>query len=504
MSKRIPQEEFIRFAKEKFGKKFSYDLSEYKGIKSKIKIFCSEKDHFGNAHGWFKTTCQEHLKGKGGCKSCANAKSYLVRNYDDFVYFAHIAHAHKFDYSKFIFKNSRGKGIIICKKSGHGEFLANPHNHIGNKTGCPICYEERRGLKSSLGKREGEPLIIKFLRDAPKIHNNKFDYSHLGKDLDLRDRDLVKIKCPEHGFITVQVSVHLNGHDCLLCSQKENGLKKRKDQKLFIKECKKKWGFDDDYYSLVNYTGKENKIKLKCKIHGVFEIRAGNHFVQGQGCIKCAGIEKKSREQIIKLSIQKHGNLYNYDSVEDVIKNSKEKITIRCNLHGLFKQSAVGHYLMGYGCPECGRLKSGVDNLRVFSQQEDRANRYCELYLVRVKQFLKIGISEDTYKRDPKRYEEYYLIEPSTRAIAWCVEQYILLETQWMEPAYLNKEFDNWPGKNELREEYISPEELIVLIMEAFKECKKIGWKKFAQKYKLLEFGYGWNPESKIFEPQKL
>mgnify|MGYP005660373245 CR=1 FL=1 len=52
-----------------------------------------------------------------------------------------------------------------------------------------------------------------------------------------------------------------------------------------------------------------------------------------------------------------------------------------------------------------------------------------------------------------------------------------LLENQWMEPVYLNKEFDNWPGKNELREEYISPEELIVLIMETFKECKKIGWR---------------------------
>jgi hypothetical protein len=72
-----------------------------------------------------------------------------------------------------------------------------------------------------------------------------------------------------------------------------------------------------------------------------------------------------------------------------------------------------------------------------------------------------------------------------------------------MEPVYLNKEFENWPGKNELREEHISPEELIILIMEAFKECERIGWEKFAQKYKLLEYGYGWDPESKIFDPQK-
>ena len=44
-----------------------------------------------------------------------------------------------------------------------------------------------------------------------------------------------------------------------------------------------------------------------------------------------------------------------------------------------------------------------------------------------------------------------------------------------MEPVYLNKEFENWSGKNELKEEHISAEELIILIMEAFKECKRIG-----------------------------
>ena len=139
-----------------------------------------------------------------------------------------------------------------------------------------------------------------------------------------------------------------------------------------------------------------------------------------------------------------------------------------------------------------------LDNLKVFYETEEKANRYCEIYLVRVKQYFKIGISEDTYKRDPSMYEDYYLIEPTSRAIAWCVEQYILIETQWMEPTNLSASLQSWPGRNELREELIDLDELISLTLNVLEECKKIGWKEFSSKYKLLEYGYGWDPESII------
>ena len=95
-------------------------------------------------------------------------------------------------------------------------------------------------------------------------------------------------------------------------------------------------------------------------------------------------------------------------------------------------------------------------------------------------------------------YEEYYLIEPTTRAIAWCVEQYILIETQWMEPNNLPSSLRSWSGSNELREELMELDELTRLILNVLEECKKIGWKEFSNKYKLLEFGYGWDPESII------
>tara|TARA_Y100001933_G_C18981667_1_gene556905 strand:+ start:135 stop:1718 length:1584 start_codon:yes stop_codon:yes gene_type:complete len=496
LAKRITANEFTKLAKEKFGNKFQYDLADYSKIKSKIKVFCNERDHFGNPHGWFTISGSGHLKGKGGCKSCQYQKGYLLRDINDFKFFARQIHGYKYDYSKFKFLGGKVKGTIICNVKNHGQFKCHPNSHLSNKSGCPTCYEESKGLKVSLGKNDGEKLITKFLREAPKVHKEKFDYSHLSSDLDIRSRDFIQVKCPEHGFINVQVNVHLNGHDCIQCSNKENGLRKRKDQDEFINECKTKWGFNDEFYSLVNYTGKENLIKLKCSKHGVFETRAGSHLMRGYGCKKCSGVEKKTIKEVIALSRKKHGDLYDYSLLKSELKNCREKIPIQCKLHGVFNQSAIGHYLGGYGCPECGKLKSGLDNLKVFYESAEKANIYCEIYLVRVKQYYKIGISEDTYKRDPSMYEEYYLIEPTTRAIAWCVEQYILIETQWMEPKILSTSLKNWSGRNELREELIDLDEFVGLILNSFDECKKIGWQEFSKKYKLTEYGYGWDPES--------
>jgi hypothetical protein len=55
MVKKINKEAFIELATAKFGTAFIYDLSTYANLRrSKIKVFCSKKDHFGIEHGWFE------------------------------------------------------------------------------------------------------------------------------------------------------------------------------------------------------------------------------------------------------------------------------------------------------------------------------------------------------------------------------------------------------------------------------------------------------------------
>lgn len=51
-----------------------------------------------------------------------------------------------------------------------------------------------------------------------------------------------------------------------------------------------------------------------------------------------------------------HKGRYTYDKV--IFKNSKEKVSIDCLIHGSFEQTPNKH-LLGRGCPECGNINKG-------------------------------------------------------------------------------------------------------------------------------------------------
>ena len=366
-------------------------------------------------------------------------------------------------------------------------------------SGCPTCGKKQAARNLSKSKQGDKPYAKRILEDGPKIHNHKFDYSLINAERHIGARDLIEIICPRHGKIEVQADVHLNGHDCNKCRHEDFAASRGKDERKFIQQCQKKWGFNDDYYSLVQYRGGVHPIILKCSKHGPFEVStAKGHLQKGYGCNICSGNQKKTRDEIIKLSSQKHGNLYDYSKVEEVIENVHQKITVICKLHGEFKTKAAGHYNMGYGCPQCGLLKSGVDNLKAFADNESRAQSYCELYLVGIDNYFKIGIAEDSYKRDPAHYEEYITILPSTRANCWVAEQYLLIKTAWMEPTQLPDKFRDWCGRNELRERLIEAEELAEYMQEVLDKAIEMNWKSFASKYELPDHGYGWDPDTEF------
>jgi hypothetical protein len=132
----------------------------------------------------------------------------------------------------------------------------------------------------------------------------------------------------------------------------------------FITQCSLK--HDNKYdYSLVEYDGVGNKVKIICPEHGVFEKIARDHS-NGQGCPSCSKIEKYSsyklpKEDVINSFIAKHGNKYDYSLVEYV--NLQTNIKIICPIHGEFEQRPCVH-LRGEGCKKC-YFKYKVDNLNL-------------------------------------------------------------------------------------------------------------------------------------------
>lgn len=101
-------------------------------------------------------------------------------------------------------------------------------------------------------------------------------------------------------------------------------------------------------YSLAEYNGCKNKVKIICPNNHVFEQSPDGHL-GGRGCLKCKGMNK-STDDIISEFNTIHNKKYSYELVE--YNGSNTKVTIKCQQHGYFKQTPSSH-LSGNGCPKC-------------------------------------------------------------------------------------------------------------------------------------------------------
>ena len=259
---------FLERAKKVHNNKYDYSKVDYKNNSTKVCIICPE-------HGEFWQTPNSHLAGHG-CPFC----SYNVKkNKEQFIKDSRKIHGEKYDYSKVDYKNAKSKVCIICPE--HGEFWQKPNSHL-NGCGCPKC-----GYENAFSKNRKK--VKDFIKKAKEIHGGKYDYSKVEYK---NNKTKVCIICPEHGEFWQTPDSHLRGSGCKLC-----GYKKMSEEKLFsteewIRRAKQVHGDRYDY-SLVNYTGYYNKIKVICKKHGIFEQIAYDHL-QGKGCRKC----KKSKLEI--------------------------------------------------------------------------------------------------------------------------------------------------------------------------------------------------------------
>lgn len=113
-------------------------------------------------------------------------------------------------------------------------------------------------------------------------------------------------------------------------------------------------------YSLVIYSGCDNKVKIICPEHGIFE-QSPYYHLKGQGCPICRYIKAaknnpnlSNTEEFIEKANKRHNNFYDYSKVKYV--NAKTKVCVICCKHGEFYVTPNNH-LKGKGCPECGKIK---------------------------------------------------------------------------------------------------------------------------------------------------
>jgi hypothetical protein len=353
MPKKVTQQEFIEKAKLVHGNKYDYSLVNYINSQTKIKIICPE-------HGVFEQRSSNHLLGIG-CSECGKISENFKRrlNTKEFIEKAKKIHGDKYDYSLVNYITNVIKVKIIC--SEHGEFEQTPCSHLSGN-GCRKCGSKLKAFNYSKDQQ-------KFIQEANKIHNNKYDYSLINY---INSKTKIKIICPKHGIFEQGPSNHLQGSNCPECSKIRNA---RSNTKEFINRANKIHNNKYDYSKAV-YVKSINKIKIICPKHGEFEQNPSSHLA-GKGCPKCKAELttinlSKSTQKFIQEANLVHNNKYDYSETNYI--NNRIKVKIICHKHGEFEQNPKAH-LNGSECPKCVFIVRGLNKRLDVNEFIGRANQ---------------------------------------------------------------------------------------------------------------------------------
>jgi len=188
-----------------------------------------------------------------------------------------------------------------------------------------------------------------FVSKAKVIFGDSLDYSKVAYK---GNTVKVTIICPKHGDFLISPTNHLSGKSCRKCAFENLANLRRSTTERFVASSKIQHGGDSFDYSQVIYKSAHSKVKIRCNTcHTVFEQKPNNHL-NGQGCIKCAGVGKSNTEEFIGKSITEHGSVYDYSEV--VYTGVFDKVKILCRYHGPFFQIPASH-LRGQGCSKCAK-----------------------------------------------------------------------------------------------------------------------------------------------------
>jgi len=207
-----------------------------------------------------------------------------------------------------------------------------------------------------------------FIMEAKLKHpGDVYDYSkvnYTGKDKP------VTIICIKHGDFEQIAKVHLHGSGCDACGIERRCLLQKTGLTVFIERAKQIHGEDTYDYSMVEYVNGKTKVIIICKIHKEFLQTPENHYKGG--CKKCGdilrGVNRKfTKEQIIKMSREVHGDTYDYSNIEynnGIIEN----IICKEVGHMPFSQLRHNHINCRGGCKPCADALRGKNRMYTTDQ----------------------------------------------------------------------------------------------------------------------------------------
>ena len=282
MGRKLTQEEAVQRMRDALPK-YTYEKFTYQGSSKKSVVTC-------DIHGDFAAS-YDGIVGGHGCPKCkADAVGRSCRNTHDDAVAAMRTAAPDYDYSRFVYKDSNTKGIVVCQK--HGEFLASHHSVISGRK-CSRCSVEHR----SVGRRlDADEALSRMRAAAPQYDYSRFIYR--------MSTSTGVVVCPHHGEFMTSYTNIVNGVGCKKCAFNAISVANTIPFHVFVTRAN---AVHAGKYSYIeeSYTGVSGYIEANCPEHGPFRVLCYEHFC-GQSCPDCKDTrfnpKKRAYLYIYKLS----------------------------------------------------------------------------------------------------------------------------------------------------------------------------------------------------------
>jgi len=241
------------------------------------------------------------------------------------------------------------KSILTLKCPKHGEFSLKANS---------IFY----GLKvlPCAGCRE-ETWVSDFVKRSRLAHGDKYDYSQVTYPKQNQDYPVL-VGCRKHGDFVTNAYSHTQGRSgCRKCHLDNN----RSSGEYFVEKAREVHGEKYDYSKVIYIHGRKH-VTIVCKEHGGFEQYPDVHLM-GSGCKECFNERCRLTKDLFEERARVvHGDKYDYSQVD--YKDSKIKVKIICQNHGVFEITPNAHVSCKQGCRRCKESK-GESRIRNFLER---------------------------------------------------------------------------------------------------------------------------------------
>lgn len=253
-------EQFISEARNIWGNKYDYSLTEYKGALRKVKI-----KYKGII---LEQSATSHLQGQS-CENTLNQDLFLLKSKE--------IHGNRYDYSLVNFKHSN-VAVLIGYNGVY--YTQKPYHHLSGSRPENLKLAVRKTTKA-------------FIHESQHVHDFKYSYD---KTEYLKNQIKVVIICPIHGEFSQIPLSHLQGCGCPNCSES-------KGEKIIDKFLKE---------NNINYT-RQHKFS-DCR--NIFELPFDFYIASMRTCIEFDG--KQHFQPVVHFGgIEAHERL----KINDKIKN---------------------------------------------------------------------------------------------------------------------------------------------------------------------------------------